>query len=296
MSRRFLRLTAALLLVAAGSAARADDLDADAYDKVRERGVLDVAVYDDFPPFSFNGADGKPAGLDIDIAAALARELGLTIKPRMVIDGEDMDDDLRNFLWKGTVLGGSTVDLMMHVGADEAYVKRQDKVLIFGTYLHESVALGLRANRFRNFGGLDELKGRRTAVELGSISDLFLSDAYGGLLRESLVRFPTAAAAVAAFANDKVDAVIAPRAEMQGLLKLNGATAVEPKQVEFTGLFRNAWDVGMAVKASAPKLKTALNQALIKLENSGELQSIYARYGLDYTRNRSAPVAAAAAH
>jgi len=287
MSSRIGRLASVLLFSGASLLAQGNDGDVDAYDKIREHGVLEVVVYKDFPPFSYEAGD-QLAGLDVDIATALARSIGLKLKLRPVIDGENTDDDLRNFLWKGSVLGGGTADVMMHVGADEEYVKRQDKVLIFGTYLHESVALGLRSSRFKNFGGLDQLKGRKTAVELGSISDLYLSDAFGGLLRESLVRYPSASEAVKAFVKDDVDAVIAPRAEMQGLFKLQGADAIEAKQVEFSGLFRSAWDIGMAVKATAPGLKTALSDALIKLENSGELAAIYARYGLDYPRPQAA--------
>lgn len=278
-------LFAAVSLAGFGSA-RADAGEPDAYDKIRERGVLEVAVYDKFPPFSYE-REGRYVGLDVDIAEALATSLGLKLKLRPVIDGEDMDDDLRNYVWKGSVLGGGTADLMMHVGADQAYVERQDKVSIFGVYLHESVALGLRSKRFKNFASIDQLKGRKTAVALGSISDLYLSDAFGGVLRESLVRKPNTEAAVAAFVKDEVDAVVAPRAEMQGLLKLEGSDAIEPKQVEFSGMFRSAWDVGMAVKANAPRLKTALNEALVKLENSGELAKIYASRGLDYTRPQS---------
>lgn len=277
---------AGLALLGCGSVL-AQERDADAFDKIRERGVLEVAVYDRFPPFS-SEQNGQASGLDVDLAAALARELGLKLKVRSVRDGEDMDDDLRNFLWKGSVVGGSTVDLMMHIGADQQYVERQDKVLIFGVYLHEAVAVGLRANRFPNFAGLDQLKGKKIAVELGSISDAYLSSAYGSLLRDSLVRYPDTTAAVSAFVKDEADAVVAPRAEMQGLLKQLGGPAVAPKQVDFTGMFRSAWDIGMAVKATAPKLKAALNEALIRLETSGELAAIYAKYGLDYTRNQAA--------
>ena len=285
MRRLLCAITASLALASGFSApVRADDGDhPDGTDKILERGTLEVAVYSDFPPFSYE-KDGQTTGLDVDVASALAKAIGLKLKLRPIIDGEDTDDDLRNFLWKGSVLGGSTVDLMMHVGADEQYVKRQDKVFIFGVYLHETVSIVVRESRIKNYNAIDQLKGKKTAVELGSISDLYLSDAFGGLLRESLVRKPTADAAVAAFAKDEVDAVIAPRGELQGLLKLHGATQVMPKPIQFAGLFRSAWDVGMAVKASTPRLKTALYDALVKMENSGELASIYAAYGLDYPK------------
>lgn len=282
-------LGAALLLTAAGlsTPAIADYTAPDALDKVRERGALTIAVYADYPPYSYEQA-GKIVGLDVDIATALARALGVSASVRAVVAGEDGDDDLRNYVWKGTVVGGAPSDLMMHVGADPQYVRRQDHVAIFGVYLHDSVALGLRPSRIPNYVSLEQLKGRKTAVEQGSLSDIYLRDAYGGILRDSVLRLPTATAAVQAFIDDKADAVMTSRGELLGLVKMLGGAAIEPKTVQFTGLYRNQWDIGMAVKSDAARLRAALTVALSKLESDGGLAAIYARYGLDYTALQAA--------
>lgn len=49
------------------------------YDDIVESGVLKVAVYDNFPPYSYR-ADGKPRGVDVDLAAKLAEGLGLKLE------------------------------------------------------------------------------------------------------------------------------------------------------------------------------------------------------------------------
>lgn len=66
---------AALGLLAAASTAQASQL-AD----IEQRGVLRVAVPQDFPPFGSVGPDLKPRGYDVDMAAYLAEEMGLKLE------------------------------------------------------------------------------------------------------------------------------------------------------------------------------------------------------------------------
>ena len=56
----------------------ADEAVLDQLDQARERGVLEVAVYRDFPPYSYP-QQGKYVGADVDLAAALARKIGLPL-------------------------------------------------------------------------------------------------------------------------------------------------------------------------------------------------------------------------
>ncbi|MFT4172374.1 MAG: transporter substrate-binding domain-containing protein [Rhodocyclaceae bacterium] len=77
MNRRLFGLIAATLtatLLTAGIA-RADVLDT-----VKKNGVLRVAVPQDFPPFGTVGTDMKPQGYDIDMAALIAREMGVKLE------------------------------------------------------------------------------------------------------------------------------------------------------------------------------------------------------------------------
>jgi polar amino acid transport system substrate-binding protein len=253
----------------------------DQLDQARERGGIEVAVYRDFPPYSYQ-EQGKYVGVDVDLATAIAQKIGLSLRLRPIVAGDDADADLRNNIWKGHYLGGGVADLMLHVGMDPQYVKRQDKADLIAPYFHEAVSIAYRPGRYKNMATPLSLAGTKVGVELGSIGDLYLSGAYGGRLRTSAERLPTAMAAVQAFANDEVDAVMAPHGELQGLLKMIGGPTIETRTTEFQGLYRTAWDVGMAIKAGNPKLKAAVLDALTALQQSGEVQAIFARYGIDY--------------
>ena len=47
--------------------------------KVKERGTLLVGLEGTYPPFSFQGDDGKLTGFEVEFAEALAKHLGVTI-------------------------------------------------------------------------------------------------------------------------------------------------------------------------------------------------------------------------
>lgn len=70
----FALLTAALLFTQTG-VVRADQLQ-----DIEKRGVLRVAVPQDFPPFGSVGTDLQPQGYDIDMATYLARQMKLKLQ------------------------------------------------------------------------------------------------------------------------------------------------------------------------------------------------------------------------
>ena len=88
---------------------------ADGLETLRQRGRLRIAVYNDFPPYSIGG--GK--GIDADLGRAIAAKLGLAAEIVGFNADEDMNDDLRNMVWKGHYLGTQPADLMLHVPVDE---------------------------------------------------------------------------------------------------------------------------------------------------------------------------------
>ncbi len=273
----------AFLAAATGSVARADDDAQDRLEIVQKKGTIEYIVYRDYPPYSYE-RDGAFTGVDVDMGTAMAAALGLKATFRTFIPGDDLDDDLRNQLWRGTIVGGAVGDVMLHVGADPQYVARQDKVSIFGVYFREAVALSFDTKKFPSYSTIADVKGKRVGAELGSIADQFLTTTEGGALSSSVTRFATLDECVKAYAEGKLDAVLAPRGELQGLMKTHnaGLNLAPPQAVQFQGIFRSAWEIGIAVKKDSPKLRDALAKAMATLIESGEMKAIYARHGMDY--------------
>ena len=109
--RRFL-LAAGALAVLAASPARA----AAAELELQQPGTLRVAVYANFAPWSTAGK-----GIDIALGRALAERLGLQPQVVEFPADENMNDDLRNMVWRGHYLGHKPGDVMLHVPVDPRF-------------------------------------------------------------------------------------------------------------------------------------------------------------------------------
>src|ERR1700688_2539020 len=134
----WLGLAAAAAITTLGmlGAARADEA---VVDPVVRTGILKVAVYNDFFPYS--GA--KEGGIDVEFAQALADKLCVKLRLLPFDAGETLNDDLRNMLWKGHDLGYGPANVMLHVPSDPVLARQNEKVSIFAAYEVESVALAI---------------------------------------------------------------------------------------------------------------------------------------------------------
>ncbi|MDB5513067.1 MAG: transporter substrate-binding protein [Enterovirga sp.] len=74
-SRRALAGLALSAALAVGLSAR--PAAAQTVDEIKKKGVLNVGMLVDFPPFGITSLDGKPDGFDADIAKELAKSLGV---------------------------------------------------------------------------------------------------------------------------------------------------------------------------------------------------------------------------
>ncbi|MCS0585460.1 transporter substrate-binding domain-containing protein [Massilia pinisoli] len=273
-SRR--RVLAAGLLLGAGAAVPRAVLAADA-PALREAGILKVAVYNDLAPFSDHGQ-----GIDADLGTALAGKLGL--KPALLPfnAGDDLGDDLRNMVWKGHYLGYGPADVMLHVPVDRMLMNANPQVEIFAPYYVETVRLVRSAQAIPRFDGVDALAGKRIGVEKVSISGMVMLGEGGGRFRDQVHIYPTAIEALEQLKEGSLDAVLATRAQIESVMK--GDPAFPLEEVPFDRLPRGGWAVGMAVKKDNLGLARNLQAALNAMAASGELKTIFAKYGVQAVR------------
>jgi ABC-type amino acid transport substrate-binding protein len=273
--RRWLKALLAAPL-AASLPALADNLEA-----IRQRGRLRIAVYNNFPPYSLAG--GK--GIDADIGRAIAEKLGLSAEIVGFTADDDMNDDLRNMVWKGHYLGTQPADVMLHVPVDEHLARANDKVRIFGAYHRESLALARRPERVPAMSGsaavaLEVFTREKIGVEVTSLADSFLLGVLNGRLRENVVHFRSVAEAAKALAAGQIAAVLAPRAELEAGLKGTSGLVLEP--AKFAELKIDSWPLGMAVKAEEMALAEAISGALADLKRDGSIATIFKRNGISH--------------
>ncbi|WP_233575700.1 substrate-binding periplasmic protein [Noviherbaspirillum saxi] len=247
-------------------------------DKVKQSGVLKVAVYKDMLPFSANNGNG----IDVELANALAVKLGVRTSFLPFDAGENLNDDLRNMVWKGHYLGYGPADVMMHVPVDTGLMAANKNVSIFAPYYREQVRLVRDVRKIPNCDSVDCLVGKKVGVEKVSIAAVVLLGEQDGKVRDSVKIYDTAAAALAAMKAGEIDAVLANRSEIESAVRGNADYPLS--DLSFARLPRQGWIVGLAVKQSNTELARALQAAANDLSTSGELAKIFAKYGVTPTR------------
>jgi ABC-type amino acid transport substrate-binding protein len=257
--------TLTLSLTAPASAELAD------LEKIRARGTLSVAVYDDFPPYS-----GKQGGIDHDVAEAIAKKLGLKLSLLPFPAGEDIGDDLRNMVWKGHYLGFGPADVMLHVPVDRSVMQKNDKVEIFAPYYRDTVQLVRNRKAIPDLNGIESLEGKKLGAEKVSISAMVLLGEAS--LRDNVTIFASGIEALDKLKAGELDAVVATRAEIEASIR--GDAKFEVTDAPFQRLPRKGWVIGMAVKKESTELARALQQAVNELFDSGDMAALFNKHGV----------------
>jgi len=263
------RLVAAAALSALALPARAQE-GLPALERVRQRGRLSVAVYKYMPPFSDGGQ-----GIDVELGSALAKGLGVDAALLPFNAGEDMNDDLRNMVWRGHYLGFGPADVLLHVPVDRPLMLANPKVQIFGPYHRERIAIARSLAEVPQMDALTAFQGRRIAVPGQTLAGWLMLGADGGRYREQLLtHWQDGVAAAQALVRGEVAAAVATASELEAVLAGDTRFAIEPLPLPKA---RDGWVVGLAVKREAGDLAQALQAALNGLAGSGELARIFGR-------------------
>lgn len=277
LSRRHM-LACAPLLLGASDWLGAQELSA--MEKIKTRGVLKVAVYKDNAPYS-EGTSADLRGLDVSLAKALAAKLNLQLALLPFDAGENMNDDLRNMVWKGHYLGYGPADVMIHVPVDRYLMNENKQVLIFGAYVREHLVVLHNASKLAQVANPEDLQGKTIAVEKGSGAASALMGYRGGLLRDKVSIFKDGVDAAKMVISGQFDAAYVSRAQAEAAVHAAaGKGAWTLSSISLPGVMPAGWPLGLAVKADNRELATALDEALAALRQSGELLKIFQSHGL----------------
>ncbi|MBI5784274.1 MAG: ABC transporter substrate-binding protein [Rhodocyclales bacterium] len=271
------RLLPALALFAcsliAGASAAADEMSP--LERVKQSGVLKVALYNNFPPFSNHGT-----GVDVDVADALAAKLGVRMSALWFDADENMEDDLRNMVWKGHYLGYGPADVMIHAPVDRDFSAKVDKVRFFAPYHRERYAVGRMLEKLPICDSFDKLESLPYAVEGDTLAASVMLSLEGGRYGKSLRVYKTGGDAVAALRSGTVPLAIAQQGELEAGLGSDARFAID--QAPNPILQKRQWAVGLAVKAHSDDLAQALQHAMNELLADGSIKRIMQRHGVQH--------------
>jgi ABC-type amino acid transport substrate-binding protein len=259
-----------LLALAAVLAAPAWAQDgAPALARIKTRGRLVVGIYNDMPPFHVAGK-----GIDVELARLLAKALGLELTLLPFNADENMNDDLRNMVWRGHYLGYGPADVLLHVPVDPPLMQANPRVQIFAPYYRDRVVIARAVALVPQMESLAAFKGQRIAVPGQTLAGWLLIGTDSGAYREQLLtKWKDGVEAAQALQRGEVAGAAGLASELESTLGQDPRFVIEPLPVP---RMRDGWAAGLAVKKEATDLAQALQAAVNQLTESGEIGRVFA--------------------
>lgn len=259
------------------------------YEDIIKSGFIVVAVYRDFPPYSYL-EDSEPVGIDIELGKLLAKKFGVEPRWFWVTPDESLEDDLRNAVWKGHVLDvdKKKADVMLRVPYDRQFnygldgygLPRNELVHMFGPYHEERWAIARDTSKTRDVRNLAIFQYQKIGVEIDSMPDNFMSGFLGGRLQKNIVHFVKLQDALAAFKSGELAAVAGMNSQLQWALADTPSPDVSAEGFEM--LSRKRWDIGAAVKQDHRELANEIEYAFEGWVKDGSLKAIFEQFGVSY--------------
>lgn len=254
------------------------DIIGKSLDDIIDRGWIQFAVYEDFPPYSFTRS-GKLTGIDIDVGNLIAREMDVEARFYQTGSGENVDADLRNNIWKGALVGGQISNVMLRVPYNRELACRNEQVVLNGQYHDETIAIAYRTSAYPDGGPLPAyFRYDTVGVENDSISDFYLSGLAGGQIIPKMTRYNSTAQAMDALREGSLMAVMGPSSQLE--FGLDDELAVHSPPLP--GLAVGKWTLGVAVRHSWRPLSYTVDDAIRAAVEDGRMKSIFAKYGITY--------------
>ena len=227
----------------------------DSWERVREAGVLKVGLDPTYPPFEVADENGA-RGLDVDLAQALAADLG--VEAEFVYFGFDGLYD---------ALATEQVDVLLSA---LVIAPERSRDFAFSTpYFNAGQVLIVPAGN-EKIGEMADLSGRTLAVELGALGHVEATT-WAERLPDLAVRpYTTSDEALAAVLANEADATLVDAIsgrlylKEQPQLKIVQEVTVEP--------------FALVVRIEDEQLLTQLNTSLENLRQSGELEAIIGKW------------------
>jgi ABC-type amino acid transport substrate-binding protein len=245
--------------------------------KVRERGSLIVGIYNDMPPFHVAGK-----GIDVEVAQALAAALGVKLSLLPFNADENMNDDLRNMVWRGHYLGFGPADVLMHVPVDKPLMDATPQAQIFAPYFRERVMVARDLAKLPRLDTMAQLANQAIAVPGQTLAGWLLLGADGGAYKSQInTQWKDGTEAARALQRREVSVAAGTTSELESVLRGDAQFAIEPMPSPRAP--REGWTTGLAVKKSdGGDLAQALQAAMNQLAESGQLKAIFARHNVTW--------------
>lgn len=226
-------------------------------------GVLTIGSDTAFPPFESMNGD-KAEGFDVDLADALAKEMGLTVN----FTSQTFDTLIPQ------LKAGGTFDVIM---SGMTITPEREKEITFSTpYIDSNQSIAVVKGKVAKLDGNDAaaintaFTGKVIGVQSGTTGEAWAKENIKGA--KQIVPFSDTLAAFSALNAGKVDAVVNDLPVSAYLVKTSYTNNELVAEIP-TG---EQYGIGIATPNTA--LQKAINDALQALKDSGEYKTIYMKW------------------
>ncbi|GHV41117.1 basic amino acid ABC transporter substrate-binding protein [Clostridia bacterium] len=224
--------------------------------------TLKVGMEIGYPPFELFADDGvTPIGLDVDLANALAKELGVKV-------------DLQNTAWDGIFTG---LDIDKYDVVISAATIDPDRKLVMDfsdPYIKNWQSIVVRKDS-APITSVQGLAGLKVGYQESTTSDDYLNDLIdsGAVSKVETFEYDKVTNVFDDLKLGRLDAVICDSVVSDGYI-LRDPDSFVLSWIQSSEPGAEAEEFGVAVKKGNTKLKTAIDAALKKLKDNGELDKI----------------------
>ena len=228
-----------------------------AYSTIKE-GTLMVGIEIGYPPMEYFDEDGKtPIGFDVEMATALAEDMGLEL-------------ELIDTAWDGIFAGVDTDKYDVVISSVSWTEDRNDKMLLSKTYIANAPVLVVPIES--EIADIQDLAGKSVAVQMETTADYLVQEYVTGGLDTEVKQFDKVINAFDELKAGRTDAVCTDSVVAAFYLGDDAAN------------YKTVWEaeekepICMAFKKGNDGIKAAVEASLDNIKASGKLAEIANKY------------------
>lgn len=208
-----------------------------------------------FAPYEYY-SDGKIAGIDVDIASEIAKELG----KKLVVKDVSFESIIHE------VKSGKADIGVAGISFSEERAKQVDFSL---DYVSSRQIVIVKKNNGIN--SIDEIDNAKIAVQLGSVADMYVSEKYN---KKNIVRHKKYLAAIQDVIDNKADCVVMD--ELPALQIVSGNNNL--KILDAALVVDN---YGIIVKKGNEELLSVINKVIARLKSEGKIEEYILKHSFE---------------
>ncbi len=257
---------------------------------IKASGEIIIAVYENFPPYSFMQND-EPKGIDIELGKKIADSLNVQPKFNFAgTTGESLADDLRTNIWKGNTVHKNKADIMLRIPYDYDYMRLTDKstgalqndlVTIKSPYQSEKWIIVTHKEIIPQIRTLGIFAYQTVGVEVDTLPDLHLSAFANGQLRKNIKHYTKFEEAIKDFKEGKLDSIAGLKSQLEYLLdyKNNQDKYYFSENVP---QMKSQWDIGVAASSNYKDLSYHIDNLINDAYSNDQIKEIFESFNVEY--------------